>query len=1137
MRTQVATTGGPARTGPRWDVLVLGTLFLAAAFGCQPKTRENAAADSTTPSPVDPRFSPEVVERHNRGVAAMGQFEYERAHQIFSALAEADPDWLDLQVDLAIATLNRRQDGDAERAEQLLQAVAQQAPDNLRARYCLGILALDRGDPQAALAEFEYVAQADPQDAYAVYFAGQCLRQLSQVDRALESFEKAIAIDPYLRSACYAAFQSCLQLGDQTRGTEYREQFSRLENNPQARLAEMKYTRMGQKAEVSTIAAERDVEVPRPSGAVFLPAEELAAQIAPTPSWSSDEDLPPNITACDYDQDGRLDIFLTRAARGTEGSDPRNVLLRGTPDGFQWQADHSIASVSAVNAAVWADFDNDGLTDVYLCRQGPNQMWRQSEAGQWQDVTDSSHTSGGDLNTVDAACFDADHDGDLDLFLVNDGPNELLSNNLDGTFRPLAEEQGIEGAGATSRAIIPWDADADRDLDLLVLNVNPPHEVYRNDRLWSYAPAVGFDTLKQAPLEAAIAVDLDADGRSELLTLENGRLSRWQPGTDGQWQQQEIPVEEQTGMELQPPLAVCDLDGDGSCEVVASQRPGWIAIDARTGSVRFRAEDSVSTWRLALVDRDKGPSLIAFSSGTAPRIWRPGPGRFPFVSIDFTGKEDRAEQMRSNRSGLGVQAAARIGTHWSAFHTLRADSGPGQSLQPVSIGTRGASQIDFVQMTWPDGLFQTEVGLSASQAHRIEETQRQVSSCPVLFSWNGEEFLFVTDVLGAGGLGFNLGRGEYSPVRPWENVLLTDEQLRPRDGYLSLRVAEPMEEICYLDSVRLVAYDLPPGWQMTLDERFAAAAPEPTGRPLFFRRKLLPVQAENDRGEDVGEQIRSSDRVASPPGARDPRFIGRTAAHSITLTFAEPLDQSPACLIMDGWIEYPYSQTMFAAWQAGATYEAPTLEAQDREGNWKVIAPQFGYPAGMPRQAALPLDPASLPPGTQRLRLTTNLEIYWDCLAVALLEQPPAVERTAQPLQRAQVAASGFARRETHPQNRPDYDYRRRVDLWDTRHPRGEYTSFGDALPLLRDTDDAVAIFGPGEEIQLDFIAEHSRPKPGWRRYWVVEFNGWCKDMDLYTRDGETVEPLPRTGQTKGSSSAAREQLHQRYNRRYEMGF
>ena len=425
--------------------------------------------------------------------------------------------------------------------------------------------------------------------------------------------------------------------------------------------------------------------------------------------------------------------------------------------------------------------------------------------------------------------------------------------------------------------------------------------------------------------------------------------------------------------------------------------------------------------------------------------------------------------------------------------------------------------------------------LPTGERLRIEETQRQVSSCPVVFAWNGDRFAFVTDVLGGGGLGFNLGRGQYSPPRPWENVLLPDGLLQPSADRWAIRIAEPMEEICYLDAVRLVAYDLPPGWDLVLDERFAVAEPAPTGRPQFFRRELLPVAAENDRGQDVLPQLQHADLSAAAPGDCDRRFIGRTAPHAVTLTFAEPLDQGRAFLVMDGWIEYPYSQTMFAAWQAQAAYEAPTVEARDQAGHWHVVLPEFGYPAGMPRRAAVPLDRQRLPAGTTQLRLTTNLELYWDRLAVVLAEEPPGVRRRPQQLQAARVRRLGFAHRQTQAQRRPEYDYQRRIPLSDTRHPKGFYTAVGSALPLLATLDDAVAIIGPGEELQLEFATGQQAVEPGWHRRWVLELNGWCKDMDLFTQHGETVEPLPTRGQE--SDLSERDRLHEQFNRRYQSGF
>jgi hypothetical protein len=235
-------------------------------------------------------------------------------------------------------------------------------------------------------------------------------------------------------------------------------------------------------------------------------------------------------------------------------------------------------------------------------------------------------------------------------------------------------------------------------------------------------------------------------------------------------------------------------------------------------------------------------------------------------------------------------------------------------------------------------------------------------------------------------------------------------------------------------------------------------------------------------------------------------------------------------LVADGWIEYPYAQTMFAAWQAGAAYVAPTVEARGADGSWRTVLEQFGYPAGMTRRMSVPL--AGLPAGTTALRITTNQEIYWDRVVVAMAEPCAEAVRCELGLVSARLGTAGFAHRPELPQRRPYYDYGRRAPLWDTRHQRGRYTAFGDVGELVGATDDAVVIFGPGEEVDLAFDASIDALRPGWSRRFVLETDGWCKDMDLYTRDGETVAPIP----ARGTPSAARDALHRRYNTRYRSG-
>jgi hypothetical protein len=87
----------------------------------------------------------------------------------------------------------------------------------------------------------------------------------------------------------------------------------------------------------------------------------------------------------------------------------------------------------------------------------------------------------------------------------------------------------------------------------------------------------------------------------------------------------------------------------------------------------------------------------------------------------------------------------------------------------------------------------------------------------------------------------------------------------------------------------------------------------------------------------------------------------------------------------------------------------------------------------------------------------------------------------------------------------------------------------------VAETDDAVAIFGAGEEVRLRFDSSRLPPvEHGLRRAWVLSVDGWCKDMDLLTRDGATLGPLPaRDGSPEGHGRA---DLHRRFNTRWAGG-
>mgnify|MGYP002631044126 CR=1 FL=1 len=115
------------------------------------------------------------------------------------------------------------------------------------------------------------------------------------------------------------------------------------------------------------------------------------------------------------------------------------------------------------------DYDDDGLPDIFLCSQdGPNKLFRQTSAWQFEDVTKAAGISHQQGWSAGAAFADVDNDGDLDLFVCNKGNhNELYRNQGNGTFKGgFVQQSDPSNAAPTMPAFSDYDRDGDLDLYL-----------------------------------------------------------------------------------------------------------------------------------------------------------------------------------------------------------------------------------------------------------------------------------------------------------------------------------------------------------------------------------------------------------------------------------------------------------------------------------------------------------------------------------------------------------------------------------------------------------------------------------------------------------------------------------------------
>ena len=121
-------------------------------------------------------------------------------------------------------------------------------------------------------------------------------------------------------------------------------------------------------------------------------------------------------------------------------------------------------------------------------------------------------------------------------------------------------------------------------------------------------------------------------------------------------------------------------------------------------------------------------------------------------------------------------------------------------------------------------------------------------------------------------------------------MAVTAEQLQPSDGVFRLSVTEPMDEVAYLDHLKLDVVDRPPGVSTTPDERFAPEGPRPTGELLAWRTAIEPVRATDLEGRDMTDILRHWDRRTVDTFRKRDGWIGYAEEHGIILDFGDRLE-------------------------------------------------------------------------------------------------------------------------------------------------------------------------------------------------------------------------------------------------------
>jgi tetratricopeptide (TPR) repeat protein len=772
-------------------------------------------------------------------------------------------------------------------------------------------------------------------------------------------------------------------------------------------------------------------------------------------------------------------------------------------------------------AAAFADYDNDGYQDLFVATTKGTIIYKNQGDGSFTRINDNVGLG----NTGDARKLlfaDFDQDGDLDMYVAeNGGVNKFFRNNGDGTFTENAAVMGLAADAAGTGDMDFGDWDSDGDLDIVMLSQANHLQLLSNDRHSHFSKVTALAGLQDPAFEGtALALgDYNNDGLLDILLAggKNGKCFLFK--NTGQKYTADPASNNLSsllkGIDVKD-AAFIDFDNDGHQDLLIA---GINRDNGKSGVKLFHNDTTKGFSDVSyLLPKTAAQAFCAkigdFDQDGDEDIFLSGPSGAQLLRNDGGSNNHNMQVQlqglaygnnKNNRLGIGAQVELKVGD----LYQVKTVTGP---VTEFGMGSR--SKPDAIRIIWPNGTPQTIV--DPSKKDRILELEKLKGSCPFLFTWNGKKYEFVKDMLWRSALGMPVainGRDtaySFSDASK-EYLLIPGEKLKPRDDKYNLKITEELWEAVYVDKAGLTAVDHPDSVNIFADERFVPP-PFPGKKVYSVSNEHLPVSATDGNGTNLLQQLSKYD-FQYVSNFTLGKYQGLATEHDLILDLGQQAHTNSVYLFLRGWV-FPGDASINTAETQSDKYRQhpPELQVIDAKGNWKTVIPNIGFPMGRDKMVVVNLSGKFLTKTDRRVRIRTNMQIYWDHVFFSDGQAKAPVRMSDLTMAAASLNFRGYS--ESYRKGGPygpewfDYDNPSKGQKW--RDLTGYYTRYGDVLPLLQKDDDKYIIADGGDEISIDFDAKSLPALPkGWKRDFLIYSEGWVKDGDLNTANGQTVEPLP----------------------------